>query len=538
MSFAPKTPFGVVPAASAAGIGSAPSGAPGSVGARRASSSASSTPSKYSRGWRGRPECASRSKNSCGRPATPVPSSSAHSSVLPLRGVAHTRHDFITFPIGLGDNVRVRPNILYVHSHDTGRYVQPYGHPVPTPNIQRLADQGLLFRQAFCAAPTCSGSRASLLTGQWTHSNGMMGLAHRGFELYDYGHHLVRTLRDAGYWTGLIGEQHLSRDPDVLGYDHVVDIDNHLVDAVAPAALRLITERPSEPFFLSIGFFETHREYFEPTSVRDSLYSLPPANLPDTAATRRDMASYKASARSLDHGVGAVLNALDENDLADDTIVILTTDHGLAFPGAKATLTDRGLGVMLIVRGPGGFHGGKVSEALVSQIDLFPTLCELTGIPAPGWLQGRSLLPLVRRETDEVNDAIFAELTFHAAYEPQRSIRTQRHKYIRRFGDRLTPVLPNVDDGPTKELLIASGWADRPLPREELHDLLFDPAEAANVAEDPAYSEVRAELAGRLEAWMRETADPLLEGDVEPPPGAEITDPDQLSPAGAPVAHR
>jgi N-sulfoglucosamine sulfohydrolase len=222
----------------------------------------------------------------------------------------------------------VQPNILYVHSHDTGRYVQPYGHPVPTPTIQRLADQGLLFRQAFCAAPTCSGSRACLLTGQWAHSNGMIGLAHRGFELHDYGHHLVRTLRDAGYWTGLIGEQHLSRDPGVLGYDHVADIENHHVDAVAPAARRLIEEHPSEPFFLSIGFFETHREYFAPTSVRDSLYSLPPANLPDTPETRRDIASYKASARSLDHGVGAVLNALDEQDLADQTVVILTTDHG------------------------------------------------------------------------------------------------------------------------------------------------------------------------------------------------------------------
>ena len=298
----------------------------------------------------------------------------------------------------------------------------------------------------------------------------------------------------------------------MLGYDHVVDIDNHHVDAVAPAALQLIAERPSDPFFLSIGFFETHREYFEPTSVRDSLYSLPPANLPDTAETRRDMASYKASARSLDHGVGAVLNALDEHDLADDTIVILTTDHGLAFPGAKATLTDRGLGVMLIVRGPGGFHGGKVSEALVSQIDLFPTLCELADIPAPDWLQGRSLLPLVRREADEVNDAIFAELTFHAAYEPQRAVRTQRFKYIRRFGERELPVLPNVDDGPTKDLLIAHGWAERPLPREELHDLLFDPAEAANVAGEPAYAEVRDELSARLDAWMRETDDPLLGG--------------------------
>ena len=306
-----------------------------------------------------------------------------------------------------------------------------------------------------------------------------------------------------------------------------------------PRRSRLIAERPSDPFFLSIGFFETHREYFEPTSVRDSLYSLPPANLPDTAETRRDMASYKASARSLDHGVGAVLNALDEHDLADDTIVILTTDHGLAFPGAKATLTDRGLGVMLIVRGPGGFHGGKVSEALVSQIDIFPTLCEAGGHRAePDWLQGRSLLPLVRREADEVNDAIFAELTFHAAYEPQRAIRTKRHKYIRRFGERVTPVLANVDDGPTKDLLIANGWGERELPREELHDLLFDPAEAANVAGDPAYADVRAELASRLDAWMRETGDPLLEGDVEPPPGVEVTDPDAVSPADTPIAHR
>src|SRR5215208_5407058 len=173
------------------------------------------------------------------------------------------------------------PNIVLVHSHDTGRYVQPYGHPVPTPNIQRLADQGLPFRHAFCAAPTCSGSRACLLTGQWAHSNGMTGLAHRGWRLNDYGHHLVHTLRHAGYWSGLIGEQHLSTDPEILGYDHVVDIDTTHVETVAPAAVELIGRLPADrPFFLSVGFFETHREFFQPTSVRDTLYSLPPANLP------------------------------------------------------------------------------------------------------------------------------------------------------------------------------------------------------------------------------------------------------------------
>jgi N-sulfoglucosamine sulfohydrolase len=254
-----------------------------------------------------------------------------------------------------------RPNILYLHSHDTGRYVQPYGHQVPTPNIQRLADQGMLFRESFCAAPTCSGSRACLLTGQWAHTNGMTGLAHRGWALNDYRHHIVHTLREAGYWSGLIGEQHLSADPEILGYDRVVDIDTTRAESVAPAAVALLRERPPQPFFLSVGFFETHREYFPSTSIRDSLYSLPPNNLPDTPETRQDMASYKASARSLDQGVGAVLNALDDHDIADDTLVILTTDHGLAFPGAKATLSDRGIGVLLIMRGPGGFHGGRVS---------------------------------------------------------------------------------------------------------------------------------------------------------------------------------
>jgi N-sulfoglucosamine sulfohydrolase len=421
------------------------------------------------------------------------------------------------------------PNIVYLHSHDSGRYVQPYGHPVPTPNIQRLADQGLLFRQAFCGAPTCSGSRACLLTGQWAHSNGMVGLAHRGFELHDYSQHLVHTLREAGYWSGLIGEQHVSVDPGVLGYDDVVEVDTNHVDSIAPAALQLLRSAPPRPFFLSVGFFETHREFFEPSSVRDALYSLPPANLPDTPETRRDMAAYKASARSLDQGVGAVLNALDEQDLADDTLLLLTTDHGLAFPGAKATLTDRGIGVMLIARGPGGFHGGRVTDALVSQIDIYPTLCELAVIAPPKFVQGRSLLPLVRREVDEVNDQVFAELTYHAAYEPQRAIRTRRFKYIRRFGERDMPVLPNVDDSPSKDVLVAHGWAERPLAREQLYDLVFDPAEAGNLVDDPAYQEVRRELSARLERWMQETGDPLLEGAVEPPAGAELNDPAQRS---------
>src|SRR5579885_602092 len=111
------------------------------------------------------------------------------------------------------------PNILYIHSHDTGRYIQPYGWNVPTPSLQKLASEGILFRRAFSAAPTCSPSRASLLTGHCPHNNGMLGLAHRGFSLNDYSQHILHWLRPHGYRSTLIGVQHIAKDPQVIGYD-------------------------------------------------------------------------------------------------------------------------------------------------------------------------------------------------------------------------------------------------------------------------------------------------------------------------------
>ena len=423
-----------------------------------------------------------------------------------------------------------RPNILYLHSHDTGRYVQPYGYPVPTPNIQRLADQGVLFRRAFCAAPTCSASRACLLTGQYGHNNGMLGLAHRGWSLNDYRQHLVHPLAEAGYHTVLIGEQHIAKRPDIIGFDEVVKIETTHVESVAPAAIEMISKPIRQPFFLAVGFFETHRDWLGPSSVRDALYSMPPANLPDVPETRRDMAAYKASARSLDQGVGTVLEALDEQGLADDTLIIFTTDHGLAFPGAKATLYDRGLGVMLILRGPGGFGGGKVHDALVSHLDIYPTVCELAGVPPPDFLQGLSLLPLMRGQATELRETLFAEMTWHAAYEPQRAVRTGRWKYIRRFTDSTKPVLANCDDSPSKALLMANGWGERTVPSEQLYDLVFDPNEAANLSADPAHLGTLEDLRERLHRWMQETDDPLLRGDPPAPPGAEANTPDQTSP--------
>lgn len=175
-----------------------------------------------------------------------------------------------------------------------------------------------------------------------------------------------------------------------------------------------------------------------------------------------------------------------------------------------------------------------MSDALISQIDIFPTLCHLLEIDAPSWLQGHSFLPIVRGEVEAVHDAIFAEVTYHAAYEPTRAIRTERWKYIRRFDEHAGPVLPNCDDGLSKDLLLDAGWRDHARPMEQLYDLLFDPMEAANLVEHVAFAPVLQQMRARLEKWMRETNDPLLDGSVAAPHGAELNDPDQRS-ADAPT---
>jgi N-sulfoglucosamine sulfohydrolase len=453
--------------------------------------------------------------------------------------IMNSRRQFISRAAALGSAAlaaqssraaAVRPNIVYLHSHDSGRYLQPYGHAIPTPNIQKLASQGILFRQAFSAAPTCSPSRASLLTGQCPHSNGMLGLAHRGFSMTDYSRHMLHTLGKAGYHSVLAGLQHIASVPETIGFDELLRPRNTTAAVVAPLAVEFLNRRPSQPFFLDAGFFETHREYPEPTADDDPRYLQPPVPIPDTPQTRRDMAGFRASARLLDRGTGMVLEALERNGLAANTLVISTTDHGIAFPRMKCNLTDSGFGVSLILRGPGPFSGGKVSDAMVSHLDIFPTLCDWLEIERPAWLEGRSVLPLLRGEEKELNDEVFAEVNYHASYEPVRAVRTQRFKYIRRYDGRTTAVLPNCDDSPSKDLWLEYGWRGRAVPQEELYDLIFDPAEQNNLRADPNSAPVLREMRGRLERWMTRTNDPLLKGPVPAPPGAKVNPVDGVSP--------
>jgi N-sulfoglucosamine sulfohydrolase len=426
----------------------------------------------------------------------------------------------------------MKPNILYIHSHDTGRYIQPYGHAIATPHLQSLAESGVLFRQNFCVNPTCSPSRAALLTGCYPHENGMLGLAHRGFTLYDYRQHLLQALRQAGYTAYLAGTQHIAADQAGRPAWQVIGYDRYLGPA-AEAHLRaaeFLAQAPTAPFFLSVGFAETHREYPPLPAADDPRYCLPPAPLPDTPAVRDDMARFKASARILDSKIGVVLAALDRLGLAENTLVICTTDHGIAFPRMKCNLHDSGTGVFLILRGPGGFEGGKVVDAMTSHLDLFPTICDLLEIEQPGWLRGKSLLPLVRGEATELHAALFSEVNYHAAYEPMRAVRTPRWKYIRRFDGRDRVVLPNCDDGESKTLWLDHGWREQAVAQEALYDLVFDPNECHNLVAQPGSQAILQQLRDQLQGWMQATGDPLLTGRLPVPAGAVVNDPDGLSP--------
>ncbi|QDU70620.1 sulfatase family protein [Mucisphaera calidilacus] len=424
-----------------------------------------------------------------------------------------------------------RPNIVYLHSHDTGRMIQPYGHAVATPALQRFAEQGTVFRRAFCVGPTCSPSRAAMLTGRYPHENGMLGLTHRGARLNDPSQMLPAVLREAGYATAIAGLEHVMdarTNHGAYGYER--DLTASAAGAierdeeVAPAVEAFLSEQDgSRPFFLDAGFFVTHRTgktergdeevAWHSNSKRpegDGRYVAVPTPLPDTPETREDIADYCLSAQRLDGYYGRIFDALERSGHAGRTIVIITTDHGIAFPRMKGTLSDQGTGVLLMMRGP-GVAEGVVRDALVSHIDVAATLCAMAGVAVPSWSRGSGFEALLSDAAaeDHHRDSVFCETNVHVCVEPARSVRTDRYLYIRRLITHDHPVLPNCDRSVSKSRLVAGGWPEQAQEEEALFDLLFDPTALVNRIDDPGYRAVADDLRGQMDAWRAETDDTM-----------------------------
>lgn len=433
-------------------------------------------------------------------------------------------------------------NVIYLHTHDTGRWIEPYGYNVPTPNLSKFAEEGTIFRNAYCAGPTCSPSRSALLTGMAPHSTGMLGLAHRGFQLNDYSQHLAQFLGQNGLETVLCGIQHEAPSANMIGYDRILDEQDYNMGSYntdwtewdmkrARTVADFLRKEHKKPFFLSLGLFNTHREFPQISEEINPNYVAPPFPLYDNHDNRVEMARYMSSVKVVDQCFGIVMEALKETGLENDTLVIFTTDHGLAFPFMKCNLFDTGIGVSLILRFPGNQRKGEALDTLVSQIDLFPTICDMLRIERPEWLQGESLMPILQKEKEKVHDEIFAEVTYHAAYEPMRCIRTERYKLIRFFDDWDKPVPANIDDSLSKTFLVQNGYLSTSKDREFLFDLYLDPMERTNLIGNNDYLPIYQELASRLRQWMEETDDHLLKGKVEKPERARINKRDCLSPS-------
>jgi len=429
------------------------------------------------------------------------------------------------------------PNVVVLHSHDTGRHIGPYGYDIETPRLDGLAEESLCFRNAHTPAPTCSPSRAAMTTGVAPHSAGMTGLVNRGWTMDAPERHVANRFREAGYDTVLAGFQHEhgGEDGHPHGTDDVAreigyrtfpseeDFDDHETARTAAEYLHAA----DAPFLMTATFFNTHKPFPDPEDHNIDPDGVTPFGpLPDVPAVREAVAGYHASARTLDDCVGTVLDALAETGLLDETLVVYTTDHGPPFPGMKCTLTDWGTRVATLARFPdAGAPRGETTDGLVSHTDFVPTLCEYLDIETPDYVQGTSWLDARDDPAGfEGRDAVFGELSYHAAYQPARSVRTDRYRYVRRYGDSEQVVLPNIPGGPAKQFLVEHDLSERTLPREALYDTYHDPSEQDNRLDDPEYADVLADLRGRLDDWMARTDDPLLDGPVPKPPGSDIDD--------------
>jgi len=421
-----------------------------------------------------------------------------------------------TWPAGAAE----RPSFLVVISDDqTWTDNGCYGHPiVRTPNIDRLAGQGVRFTRAFTATAMCTPSRSAMYTGLYPVRNG----AYPNHSQVRPGvRSLPAYLAELGYRVALAGKKHIGpREQFPFEYMNRQRIGRFL-DDVGDA-----------PFCLVFATNDPHLPWASNTSYDPGRFTVPPY-LVDLPETRAAMADYYTDVANMDKEVGQALAALDEAGRADDTLVIYTSDQGAQFPFSKWTCYDAGLRVPLVVRWPGRIAAGTTCDAMVHFVDVLPTLVELAGGSSPEDLDGRSFADLLRGKTSRHRDCVFGiqtTLGIIDATDPYaiRSVRTDRYLYVRNLNhDR---AFYNVLISQDKKYWPA--WVERAKtdpsaarlvhryqhrPAEELYDVEHDPYQLDNLADHPALQPVKADLARRLDAWMRQQGDEGVATELKAP---------------------
>ncbi len=414
-----------------------------------------------------------------------------------------------------------KPHIVFILADDlTFRDLGCYGSPnVATPNIDRLAEEGLRFRQCFQAAPMCSPTRHNLYTGLYPVKSGAYPQA---TWVYPGVQSIAHFLRPLGYRVALTGKRHVL-PPESFPFDYL-DEDT---DPDLAAVEAYLAAEPGRPGCVFLCFREPHTPWSKgDRSVIDPGKLTLPPNVVDTPETRRRLVEYYAEIADLDASVGRVIALLERLGLAENTLLIFAGEQGNVLPFAKWTCYDSGLQSALIARWPGVVAPGGVTDALVEYVDVVPTLIEVAGGVAMDFLDGRSFLPVLRGEAARHKDVVFGiqttrGITNGSEHYGIRSVRSDHYKFIL----NLTPEVPFANNITNLKGAWSSYWrtwldaaktdgharflVDRyqHRPAEELYDIRADPYELKNLADNPGLTGIKQELRATLLAWMESQGD-------------------------------
>lgn len=417
-----------------------------------------------------------------------------------------------------------KPNILWLIAEDFGPHLGCYGtKQVSTPNLDGMAARGVRYTNFYTNAPVCSPSRSSFMTGMYQTSIGAHHhRSHRGdnFALPSGVRVLTDWLRDAGYFTA-----NLVQMPPEFGFRGTGKTDWNFAYAGEPFDSKKWSDlKAHQPFYAQVNFQETHRTFRAPAHADPNKVELPPY-YPDHAVTRNDWAQYLDAATELDRKVGVILQHLEADGLAANTIIIFFGDNGQAHVRGKQFCYEEGLHVPLLIRWPKNFpmpaqiKPGRPDERLIEAIDLAPTMLDIAGVPQPPKMQGRIFLG---QRAAAPRDFVFgARDRCDETPMRLRTVRDARYRYIRNF----TPTVPFLAPNAYKEkqypvwnllkelhaqgkLTAAQEFLCRPhQPPEELYDLQTDPWEIRNLAADAQHAKTLSRLRGVLEKWIVEAND-------------------------------
>ena len=438
-------------------------------------------------------------------------------------------------------NVVARPNILMVIADDWAwPHAGAYGdHVVKTPHFDRVAREGILFTHAFSAAPSCTPSRAAMLTGQAPHrlaeGGNLHGFLPSRFAVYP------DLLEEAGYVVGFNGKGWGPGNFQAGGRKR-----NPAGAAIGNFERFLASVPRGKPFCFWFGSTDPHRPYEKGAGAKIGMkpqeVSVPPF-FPDRPEIRSDILDYYFEVQRFDGDLGKLLQTLETKNLVSNTLVVVSADNGWPFPRGKANLYDAGTRQPLAMRWPTVIQPGRKVDDFVSLTDLAPTFLQAAGIKPLVEMTGQSLYPILRGEKYKRREQVFVERERHANVRqgdlsyPARAIRTRQFLYIRNFRPDRWPAgdpemykavgpFGDCDGSPSKELLLDKredpaiarffqlAFAKRP--EEELFDLERDPHQLNNVAQDPKYSATKSELRRALDEWLKSTQDPRMLNDDDP----------------------